>query len=558
MGSALDEYLFRVHRFGFEGSVLVASHGQVLVDKGYGYADHLTHEWFTGGTLVDIASISKQFTAAGVLALEMDGRLRVEDPLGRFFPSAPPDKAAITLHQLLTHTSGLIDEVGPEYQPVGRDEFLRQEFATPLLFHPGARFRYANSGYSVLAAVIEKVSGEPLGEFLRHRLFLPAGMAHTGFRLPMWDRQRLAAGWSLDGPWGTPLEHPWAKDGPYWYLRGNGGILSTVDDLYLWHLALADNTVLSQAEGRKLVTPFAREGHTDSRYGYGWSMNTAPDGSRMASHTGGNGVFWTDFIRYLDAQAVIIAGSNRTDYSAVDVSAHLENRLFGQPDPDPPVVRELPPEDVVRCAGGYQLPNGESLLAVVKSGGLNVVPQGGAGLSLLAANQAQGWVRRMTEKTDQVQAALRAARPDALDPLDNLFGETAKVESQPFHQAVVRFEHELGPLTGGSVWGTAMLNGYSFTYVVFHFSHGSRLVEFRWAGPALEAVRYPPQPQGRLYLGDEKSATAPSTEIPFAAYDIKTGETQRMRCVLSGRSGPALSLVFQAGGHDVAALRSGG
>jgi len=163
-GAALDRYVRELAGYGYSGSVLVEQHGEVVLDQGYGLADRAHNMPFTADTLFDIASISKPFTAAAVLRLEMRGKLKVEDKLGRFFPDAPPDKAAITLHQLLTHTSGLPESIGQEYDPLARKGFLRRVFATKLLFPPGGRFSYSNVGYSLLAAVVEQVSGKPFGE----------------------------------------------------------------------------------------------------------------------------------------------------------------------------------------------------------------------------------------------------------------------------------------------------------------------------------------------------------------------------------------------------------
>src|ERR1700674_5355717 len=370
------------------GAVLAARRGQVLLDKGYGFADEATGEPYTAATVFDIASVSKQFTAAAILALEMEGKLRVEDTLARFFPGVPADKAGITLHQLLTHTSGMPDVLGAEYEPVSRDEMLRRAFAAPLALLPGKRFRYSNAGYSVLAAVVEVATGRPFGDFMRDRLFLRAGMHHTGYRLSAEDRRRLAHGYGLDGPWGTPLDHPWAVDGPWWNLRGNGGGLSTRGDLYRWHLALGGDRVLSRPEREKLVTPYVREGlHSPSRYAYGWSIAPGPTGGRVASHTGGNGIFDTDVRRYLDDAAVLLASANRTDFSAVTVGPHLENRLFGLPDPEPPATASLDSARLRRCAGIYVLAGGERLRAAVARGGLRISAEGPAGLALLLAAQ---------------------------------------------------------------------------------------------------------------------------------------------------------------------------
>src|ERR1700688_3653909 len=438
-GAALDAYLRRLEAFGFAGSVLVARRGQVLLDKGYGFADRAPGEPYTADTLFDVASVSKQFTAATVLALEMDGKLRVEDTLARFFPAAPADKAAITLHQLLTHTSGMPDVLGAEYEPVSRDEMLRRAFAAPLVLRARRRFRYSNAGYSVLAAVVEAAAGRPLGDFMRERLFLPAGMHHTGFRLSSEDRGRLAHGYGMDGPWGTPLDHPWAADGPWWNLRGNGGVLSTTGDLYRWHLAPGGDRVLSRPEREKLLSPYVREGPaTPSRYAYGWSIAPGPTGGRVASHTGGNGVFDTDYRRYLDDQAVLIASSNRADFSAVAVAAHLENRLFGLPDREPPAPATLDSARLRGCAGAYVLAGGERLRAAVAGDGLRVTAEGPAGLALQLAGQDDEERQRMQDRGERVAAALAGAKRGDFAPLADLFGQAVGQVVPPFRQAMRR------------------------------------------------------------------------------------------------------------------------
>jgi CubicO group peptidase (beta-lactamase class C family) len=305
-GAALDRYVSELTGFGYSGSVLVAQHGEVVLNRGYGLADRAHGAPFTADTLFDIASISKPFTAAAVLRLEMQGKLKVEDRLSRFFPDAPADKAAITLHQLLSHTSGLPETSGLEYEPLTREAFLKRIFAARLLHPPGGRFVYSNAGYSLLAAVVEVASGRPFGEFLKSEIFLPAGMRHTGFLPDAADRERLAHGYTGDGDWGTSLDHPHAPDGPWWNLRGNGGILTTTGDLYRWHLALQGNAVLSAAEREKYQQPKVPEGRAPfPQYAYGWSVSKSPSGRKELAHVGGNGVFLSDFRRYPDDGAVL-------------------------------------------------------------------------------------------------------------------------------------------------------------------------------------------------------------------------------------------------------------
>jgi CubicO group peptidase (beta-lactamase class C family) len=589
VGAALDAYLRRLEAFGFAGSVLVARRGEVLLDEGFGLADEASGEAYTPDTLFDVASVSKQFTAAAVLELEMEGRLRVEDALARFFPAAPADKAAITLHQLLTHTSGLPDVLGAEYEPVSREEMLRRAFAARLVVHPGTRFRYSNAGYSVLAAVVETVSRRPLGDFMRAKLFLPAGMRSTGFRLPPEDRRRLAHGFGLDGPWGTPLDHPWATDGPWWNLRGNGGVLSTSRDLYRWDQALAGDRVLSRPEREKLLTPYVHEGpHTPSRYAYGWSIAPGPDGRPVASHTGGNGVFDTDFRRYLDDRAVLIASSNRAAFSAVSAAAHLENRLFGLPDPDPPAPDRIDPELLRRCAGLYQLPARERLAVAVEGHGVRVAAEGPAGMALLLAGQDDAEREIMAGRTRKVAAALDGARRGDFEPLADLFGQSVEEVEPPYRAALQRLGRRLGALTGAAVLGSASLDGVPYTYARLIFERGARLAQYRWEGPTAETVRYTDRPAGYLYLPERRakeagekspggsadpgahSASRPepgsgsgpgsgagSRSLPFGTYDVRTGAVQRLRFELPpDGAGTAAWLVVQTPAGEVRAQRS--
>ncbi|HTQ78447.1 MAG TPA: serine hydrolase domain-containing protein, partial [Thermoanaerobaculia bacterium] len=219
VGQALDAYFSKLEAFGYSGSALVAQGGQVVLDKGYGLANREKALPYTNETIFDIASISKQFTAAAIVKLEQEGKLKVEDPISKFFGPVPEDKAPITLHMLLTHTSGMPDVLGTdEYEPVSRQEMIRRALAADLVRPPGKKFWYSNAGYSMLAAVVEIASKEPFEKYLTEHLFKPAGMDHTGFHVA--DRERVAHGYTPTGDWGAPYDHPWAPDGPYWNLRG--------------------------------------------------------------------------------------------------------------------------------------------------------------------------------------------------------------------------------------------------------------------------------------------------------------------------------------------------
>jgi CubicO group peptidase (beta-lactamase class C family) len=342
LGEKLDRWLVAAD---FRGNVLVAKGGAVVLRKGYGMADREKGIPYTAETVFDVGSITKQFTAAAILKLEMQGKLHVEDPIGKYFPGVPEDKKAITLHHLLTHTSGLESDFAGDYDPVSRDEYVKRALASKLRTKPGDTHFYANSGYSLLGAIVEIASGKPYEQYLAENLFLPSGMRETGYRLPGWDPKRLAVGYKGGKRWGRITEKPWAADGPYWALRANGGIHSTLDDLLRWHVALAGEKVLSAAEKEKLYARHVREGEgADTFYGYGWSIADAPGGGRLVEHNGGNGVFYADFLRFLDEDLVVILSTNDSEVRGGRTAEALARMCHGDEVPVPkPVSGEAKP-----------------------------------------------------------------------------------------------------------------------------------------------------------------------------------------------------------------------
>src|SRR5512137_1359446 len=185
-------YLARLEKLGFAGVVLVAKGDAPLFAEGFGLADREHGMRWTPGTVSDIGSITKQFTAAAILKFEEDGKLGVDDPISRYFSGVPADKAGITLHQLLTHSSGLTDPDIGDFDPVPLDEYVKMTFARPLLFAPGKGYRYSNANYSLLGAILEKLAGQSYETVLRERLFLPNGMYETGYTQPLWGVSRFA------------------------------------------------------------------------------------------------------------------------------------------------------------------------------------------------------------------------------------------------------------------------------------------------------------------------------------------------------------------------------
>jgi CubicO group peptidase (beta-lactamase class C family) len=318
--TTLDTYLSGFPADYFSGSVLIVQDGEVVLRDAYGMANATTP--FTSDTVVDAGSIGKQFTAAAVIQLQSQGLLSVQDTVGSFFPDAPEDTAAITVEQLLTHTSGLTEHSDGDLIPMTRDEALMRLFALDLAFAPGTRYEYSNAGYTLLAIIVEQVSGQTFTDYLHDNLFQPAGLTDTGYYgEAQWDDDVVANGYFNGEDQGNPAAWP----GPYWGLLGNGGVLTTVDDLYRWWEALrAGDVIASDAAAELFVPRVPEETDADVFYGYGWSIEETDSGQRIG-HNGG-GIGGNSIISaFPDSDLLIIILGNRIVYRDVlGLPCHVE------------------------------------------------------------------------------------------------------------------------------------------------------------------------------------------------------------------------------------------
>ncbi|PRY01701.1 serine hydrolase domain-containing protein [Allonocardiopsis opalescens] len=286
---SVADFLARTLPEGPGGTVIAARGDQILYCEGFGMADREERIPASCDTAYDIMSITKQFTAAAILRLEAMGELRVTDPISTYLGPVPDDKRDITVHHLLTHTAGLVEGLGDDYDVMSRDAMLTQALSSELRSRPGEEFHYSNVGYSMLAAIVETASGIGYERFLERHLFAPAGMTSTGYVLPEWDRGQVAVEYDAQGrSQGRPYDHPWAEDGPHWNLRGNGGMVSTARDMFRWHRALTGGTVLPESARAELFAPHAPIPELGESYAYGWVVRDTEDG-RIAWHDGGNG-----------------------------------------------------------------------------------------------------------------------------------------------------------------------------------------------------------------------------------------------------------------------------
>ena len=329
-GEQLHEAMNSLVEEGFRGTVLIAEKGEIKLLQGYGLANDEKRLPNTPDTVFTMGSITKQFTGAAILKLEMDGKLSTKDKIGKYFGKIPKDKRKITTHHLLTHTAGLRDGFGDDFAPMTRDKIIERAMSGRLKFDVGETHRYSNAGYSLLGAIIELVSGQSYEAYLRENIFLPAGMKDTGYLLPDWDKDLLAIGYDEDGEaWGTLRDYPWDTDGPYWNLRCNGGLMTTASDLFLWNEALKNNTVLSKEAREKFEHPWVQEEPGGNfYYGYGWATAITERDTKLVTHNGGNGIFFADFRRYLDEDITIIYFTNKAPLVTAEMERNIRRAVF--------------------------------------------------------------------------------------------------------------------------------------------------------------------------------------------------------------------------------------
>jgi len=333
LGAQLDEYLSRLEANGMSGAFLVAKDGEVALAKGYGLADRERGVPVTTDTVFTVGSITKQFTAAGILKLEEEGKLAVEDSIRKHLKELPRNKRDVTIHHLLTHASGLRADFGGDYANMSAEKMIEKFGDADLKTIPGEVHDYSNPGYSVLGVLVQRLSGKGYEEYLRKALFEPVGMMDTGYLLPDWSADRMAHGYTQSGlDWGTVREKRWAEDGPHWNLRANGGIMSTIGDMYKWHLALQGDAVLSEASKAKLFARHIPENPEGSSfYGYGWAIFKTERDTDLIAHNGGNGIFLADFRRYVDEDIVILLMTNDQQTVTNQNQRDIRRLVFGFP-----------------------------------------------------------------------------------------------------------------------------------------------------------------------------------------------------------------------------------
>ena len=331
IASKMDEYIQASSKArGFMGAALVARGGKVLLDKGYGSASIELNVPNTPANKFRLGSITKQFTAAAVMQLQEKGKLNVTDQACKYIDNCPEAWKPVTIHQLLSHTSGI-----PSYTdtpafatpkvmriPLSPMEVVMLTKDKPLVFQPGGKFAYDNTGYILLGIIIEKVTGQSYADYLQEHIFGPLGMKDSGYDQTRTILPGRAAGYDRTGNLFRNADYidmslPYAA----------GSLYSTTGDLYRWDRALYTDKVVSRKSYEAMTTP------VKSNYGYGLMLAPAVK-HKHVGHGGGINGFSTCIDRFPDDDAVVIVLANVVQANACRISNGLAEILFaGTADP---------------------------------------------------------------------------------------------------------------------------------------------------------------------------------------------------------------------------------
>jgi len=313
-------------------SLAIVKDGQVVKAQGYGLANRERKIAATPDTVFKIASVSKQFIAAGIMLLVQDGKLRLDEPIAKYLDQPPAAWQPLTVRHLLTHTSGLVREApGFSATRIQADaDVIRSAYRTPLQFAPGTRYEYGNLSYFILAEIVRVVSGVAWPEFLHQRIFAPLGMTSTFPTNTKATIANRAVGYVDNDRLRVADEWP--------ALRASGAFLSTVLDLAKWDAALYGDSVLQESTRRLMWTPVTLNDGTTYPYGFGWQLGMFR-GQRYVRHTGGMPGARAMFLRFPDARLTVIVLLNLDDADPLAIADGLATRYLqtsGRLKPAPP------------------------------------------------------------------------------------------------------------------------------------------------------------------------------------------------------------------------------
>lgn len=341
-------------------AVIVVRGGEIIFRKGHGIANLELGVPIEPDMVFRLGSITKQFTAVAILVLAEQGKLAFDDSISKFLPDYPTHGHLITVEHLLTHTSGIKSYTNmPEWPPLWGKDFTVQELIDffkyqPMEFAPGKRWAYNNSGYILLGAIIEKVSGLSYEQFIQQSIFEPLGMKQSYYDSPSRVIPRRVAGYEKSSE-GFANAAYLSMTQPY----AAGALASTVDDLFLWDSALYTEQLLKLETLQRAHISHQLTDGSSTAYGYGWEISEYA-GHRLIEHGGGILGFRTRAIRVPDERVFVAVLSNNGGANPGLLAFKIAALVIGQPYNEPVPV-ELRPEVLALYGGVYEINGSEEI-----------------------------------------------------------------------------------------------------------------------------------------------------------------------------------------------------
>lgn len=329
----------------FNGNVLVAENGNIIFEKSYGLADEKTKRKLNKNTIFELASVSKQFTAMAIVLLRKEGRLSYDDEISKYIPELKNYKG-ITIKNLLTHTSGL-----PDYMELAEEKWNKSKIATnddilklfnqvkpKKLFEPNEKWDYSNTGYLILATIIERVSGQKFGQYLHNKIFKPLDMNNTFIYRRRFEPkyiQNYANGYIYsDSLKRKILPDEMGNDFYVVYLDGivgDGMVNSNLEDLLKWDRALYGNKLIDEKDKNDIFSSYKTKDGSETDYGFGWMIDKTETFGKIAWHSGG----WAGYISYIERdldhnKTIIILQNNSTPITKIPIK-NTHRILYGLP-----------------------------------------------------------------------------------------------------------------------------------------------------------------------------------------------------------------------------------
>ena len=301
--------------------------GKTIKTAAYGLANLELNVPAKPETVFEIGSITKQFTAAGILLLAQEGKLSVDDKISKHLKDTPEAWANVTIRHLLTHTSGIKSYTGLDgfqlWRHLTQEQFIQAIGKEPMEFQPGDSWKYCNTGFNLLGYIIENVSGKNYWDFMSERIFQPLGMTATTNRLPSLVIPNRAAGYEQ-------TNHVWInRDSDLTEVFSAGAIASTVGDLAKWNAALDGDRLLNAASKAQMWTPVKLNDGKPRKYGFGWYLD-AVEGHKNIGHSGSTSGFSASIQRFPDDRLAVIILTNTDEEIATTLAKKVATFFFHQ------------------------------------------------------------------------------------------------------------------------------------------------------------------------------------------------------------------------------------